>query len=595
MMLSESLGHLLYRCSIIKALRDGLSLHGALFKCGFQADMILSNRVVNMYAKSGCISSAHKVFDEMPERNVVSWAALISGYDQAQEPVMALQLYFRMPLVPNEFIFASVISACASLSYLTHGQQVHAQALKLGYASVSFVSNAIISLYMRCGLCDDAITVFSSKMIIPNSVSYNSMIAGFVKNGQPIKGLQVFRSMHQQGFIPDRFTYAGVLRACTDTDDLQKGRELHCKVIKLKLDSTPFIGNVIMSMYAKFNLTEEAEKAFNLIEGKDIISWNTIIAACSHTADYVKGLGIFKELLKETTVMPDDFTFSSVLAACAGIASIFHGKQMHAHLIRQRCYEDIGVENALLNMYAKCGCIRYAYTIFNIMNCPNLVSWNSIIAAFGHHGLGKKALELFEQMKKMRVKPDYVTFIGLLIACNHAGLVDEGQNLFDSMVDCYGIGPGIEHVSSLIDMLGRAGRLDHVERYVKKFPVSNDPIILGSLLSACRLQGEVVAGELLGEKLLELLPGTTSPFVLLSNLYAADKIWRGVVEVRKMLKSSGLKKEPGHSLIEVNGVVEKFTVGDFSHSWIEEIKGILITLSLADGFETLDETVVSAK
>ncbi|GMH01286.1 hypothetical protein Nepgr_003125 [Nepenthes gracilis] len=232
-------------------------------------------------------------------------------------------------------------------------------------------------------------------------------------------------------------------------------------------------------------------------------------------------------------------------------------------------------------MYSKCGCIGYAYVVFSRTSHRSLVTWNSIIAGFGNHGLGRNALELFEQMKESGVKPDSVTFVALLVACSHSGLTNRGQSLFDSMAEVYGISPSVEHFSCLVDMLGRAGRLQEVGRYMKRFPFGNDRIVLGSLLSACRLQGGVSVGEWLGEQLLKLPQTSTSPFVLLSNLYASDRMWSSAAEIRRMLKGSGLKKEPGHSLIEVKGILEKFTVGDFSHSKIEKIKDVLGTLSSA--------------
>ena len=585
-MITETLSSLLHQCSKSKALRCGLSLHAAVLKTCIQLDVFMSNHVLNMYAKCGQITFARHVFDEMLEKNLVSWSAMISGYDQAGEPQMAIDLYSQMLLVPNEYIFASVISACASLSALTQGQKIHARSLKFGYESISFVSNSLISMYMKCNQCSDAFSVFTNTPE-PNRVSYNALITGFVANQQLERGFEIFKHMLQQGLIPDRFAFMGLLGICTTTENLKRGTELHCQTIKLNLDSTPFIGNVIMTMYSELNLLEEAEKAFKLIEEKDVISWNTFIAACSHSDDHEKGLRVFKQMIEETNIRPDDFTFSSALAACAGLASMRHGKQIHAHLLRTRLYQDLGVDNALVNMYAKCGCISSAYDIYIEMVHHNLVSWNTIIVGFGNHGLGEKAVELFEQMNATGIQPDSVTFIGLLTACNHAGLVDKGQVYFNSMEETYGITPDIEHFSCLIDMLGRAGRLNEAEEYMRKFPFWNDPVVLGSLLSASRLHGDVVIGERLARWLLTRQPVTTSPYVLLSNLYASDGMWDSVAEARKMLKGSSLKKEPGHSLIEVSGIVEKFTIGDFTHSRSKEIEGILKTLSWAVGEFTL--------
>lgn len=579
-MIPEILGSLVHNCSKTRAFRYGLSLHAVVFKTGMQSNVFISNHILNMYAKCGNINFAHQVFDEMSERNLVSWSSIISGYYQTGKPLMAVEVFSQMQLEPNEYIFASAISACASLLALKLGEQIHAQSVKLSHSSISFVSNSLISMYMKCGQCSDAFSVFMGTSG-PNSISYNALITGLVENQQPERGFEVFRHMCRQCLMPDRFTFVGLLGTCTTADDLRRGMELHCQIIKLKLDSTTFIGNVIITMYSKFNLVEEAEKVFRSIEEKDVISWNTFITACSHCVDYGKGLNVFREMSKKVGVNLDDFTYASALAACAGLASIPHGTQIHAHLIRTRLNEDVGVSNALLNMYAKCGHIRYAYTVFNQMGYRNLISWNSIIAGFANHGLGRKALKMFEQMKEVGVKPDSVSFVGLLVACNHAGLVDEGQGYFNSMIEVYGIAPDIEHFSCLIDLLGRSGRLKDAEEYIEKFRFGHDPVVLGCLLSACRLHGDVVIGERLAKRLLKVRPVSTSPYVLLSNLYASDAMWYDVAEARKMLKGSGLKKEPGHSLIEVKGIVEKFTVGKFSHSRIEEMVDILNSLSSA--------------
>ncbi|KAK7824456.1 pentatricopeptide repeat-containing protein [Quercus suber] len=308
-----------------------------------------------------------------------------------------------------------------------------------------------------------------------------------------------------------------------------------------------------------------------------------LISTCSHGVDHAKGLSVFREMANDYSVSPDDFTFASVLATCSGLASIRHGKQIHAYLIRTRLYQDVGVGNALVNMYAKCGFIKYAYNVFKKMFYRNIFSWNSIIAGFGNHGLGGQALVLFQKMKAMGLKPDSVTYVGLLMACNHAGLVNEGKILFNLMEETYGITPDIDHLSCLIDMLGRAGRLTEADEYIKKFPFGHDPVILGSLLSACRLHGDVVIGERLARQLLKLQPMTSSPYVLLANLYASDEMWGDVAEARKMLKGSGLWKEPGHSLIEIKGSFEKFTIGDFSHLRIDDVKDTLRTLNWAVG------------
>ncbi|KAF6175710.1 hypothetical protein GIB67_022712 [Kingdonia uniflora] len=518
----------------------------------------------------------------MPNKNLVSWSAIISGSYQSGDHYLALNLFSQIQLEPNEYIYATVISACAALSALPQGKQFHARSLKSGYESVSFVANSLISMYMNFNMVNDALLIFSTEPKINSVVSYNAMIMGFKENLQPLRGLEVFKVMNRRGVLPDQFTFVGVFGICSEMEDLWRGIELHCTTIKLGLDTMAFVGNVVLTMYSKCNSVKEAVKVFVSIEEKDMVSWNTIITACCHCGDYAMGLKFFGQMFfqdKGLGVKFDNFTLASALAACAGSASIRHGGQIHAHIIRTRLGFDSGVGNALVNMYAKCGSIGYASSIFDCMVNRNLVSWNTILAAFGNHGYGTRAIKIFEQMRQCNVKPDSVTFIGLLAACNHAGLVDEGRSYFNAMKEIFRIAPEIEHFSCLIDLLGRAGRLEEAKEYLQKFPFGTDLVVLGSLLSACRLHGDVVVGEWVGCRLLELQPDTSSPFVLLSNLYASDEQWSSVAEARKRLKGSGVKKEPGHSLIEVKGNVEKFTVGDFSHPRMKEMKDILRSFS----------------
>ncbi|XP_068640781.1 pentatricopeptide repeat-containing protein At1g15510, chloroplastic-like [Aristolochia californica] len=577
----QNIGPCIHLCSKTKAFRQGICLHAVVIKLGFQSDIIVSNHVLNMYAKCNDISSAHHVFDEMLEKNIVSWSAMISGYDQANRPSMALYLFSQLQLQPNEFIYASVINSCTSLSAFLQGKQVHARSMKSGYVSISFVSNSLIGMYMNGGLCEDALSIFKS-ILVPNSVSYNSIIAGFAENMQFDRGLELFKLMNKNGFLPDRFTFAGVFGICTGMENLHGGVQLHCEAIKLGLHASPFVGNVILTMYSKCSSLDEAAKVFESIEGKDVISWNTFITSCTQFGEHFKALKVFVEMQKGSYGLEhDDFTLTSALAACASLASIHYGRQIHGHLIRTRVDLDAGVSNALVNMYAKCGLIKLAESVFDNMSHHNVVSWNTLIFGFGNHGDGRRSVELFEKMKVTGITPDSVTFVGLLIACNHAGLMEEGQAYFDSMEPQYGITPKVEHICCIIDLLGRAGRLEEAEGYLNAFPHGDDLVILGSLLSACLLHGSVNVGQRVGQRILELEPGSSSPYVLLSNLYASDGKWEDVAEARRMLKGSPVKKVAGHSLIEVGGNVEKFTVGDFTHPRSLEIEEVLRNLSWA--------------
>ncbi|KAI9077361.1 hypothetical protein K1719_040674 [Acacia pycnantha] len=433
-------------------------------------------------------------------------------------------------------VIASLLHHCSKTKAFWQGLSLHAVALKTGSQYNVFISNHVLNVYAKCACTEYtfasalsacaslaalelgcALSVYNN-VVNPNSVSYNALITGYVENHEPEKGFELFKYMHKQGLVPDSFTFMGLLGFCTESNDLRTGMVLHCQTIKLKFDNT-LIGNVTMAMYAKSNFIEEVEKAFRVIKDRDVISWNTIISSFSHSSDQTKCLKFFTEMGNECSTMPDDFTFPSILAACASNASILLGKQIHAYLIRARENQNIGVSNALMSMYAKIGSIGCAYTLFNKMSYHNIISWNTMITAFGNHGLGDRAIETFEPMKAAGVKPDSITFVALLIACNHAGLVDKGKLYFNSMKEKYGITANIEHFSCLIDMLGQAGRLSsEAEEYMKEFHQWNGPIVLGSLLSACGLHGNITTGERLARQLLQDQPVSSSPYALLIKL-----------------------------------------------------------------------------
>lgn len=549
MMMLQNLGLLLHDCAKAKALRRGISLHAAAIKIGLVADTSICNHIVNFYAKCGLLHPAHQMFDEMPHRNLVTWSAMISGYNLWGRPRKALQLFSNMQkhFKPNDSVFSSALSSCANSRDSILGQQIHASALKLNYCSVSFVVNSLILVYMKCGMCADALSVFSdSSFAHPTLVSYNIAITGLVDNELYEKGMELFVILLRRGLLPDRFTFVGLLGAGEAFYGLSTVLQLHCQLVKLGLHCMPFSGNVLMTLYSKFNLFQESDKVFRSIREKDVCSWNTIISDCCRCDDHSKAV----DVLREMDVAPDDYTYASVLSAAANMASVRIGKEIHCRLIRTGPEWDVGVGNALVNMYAKCGNIASAYTVFERMEIRTLISWNTIIAAFANHGHAEKAMASFEEMKTAGVEPDSITFLELLTACSHSGLADMGRMVFDSMSRVYGISPGIEHLCCLVDLLGRSGRLNEAEECSDDKQLRDDEVVLGCLLSACRLQGDVVVGERIAKRLVKLGPlSAASPYVLLSNLYAMNNNWDAVLRSRRLLEDGDVEKEAARTSI----------------------------------------------
>ncbi|XP_062224472.1 pentatricopeptide repeat-containing protein At2g13600-like [Phragmites australis] len=523
--------------------------HAAAFKSGHAADVFLCNHLIDSYGGSGRLAAARRVFDEMQRRNLVSWSALISGCARAGSPELALELFARMDAPPNEHIYASVARSCAALRALAAGAQVHADAVKTGFLGASFVANSFVSMYMKCGRFDEGYDVFRT-LAEPTVVSYNAVISGLAASSQPERGLEVFRHMKLRGLRPDMFSYASVLGICGSLENSYTGAALHSDAVKIGLDVTAFVGNVILEMYSRYGTVEEAEQVFLSVQEKDAVTWNTYIAAHSRRGGHMEALMLFKDMV-DANVCHDSFTLASALAACAELSLIRHGEQVHGHLIRSREDTDVAVGNAIISMYSKCGHMVFAARVFDRLHGRNLLSWNTLISGFGRQGHAMEAIEAFERMEEAGVPPDSVTFTVLLAACNHAGLVTQGMDYFNSMSGRYGVSPRGEHVSCVIDLLGRAGRLKEAEDHVWASAFGDDPVVLGSLLSACRVHGDTDVGERVAGRLLALGPATSSPYVLLSHLYASGGRWNGVAEAWRMLKEkTGKKQDAGCSMVD---------------------------------------------
>ncbi|KAF8653058.1 hypothetical protein HU200_062497 [Digitaria exilis] len=530
--------------------------HAVAVKAGHAADVFLSNHLIVSYAGSGLLEAARRVFDEMPRRNLVSWSALIASCARSARPELALDLFARMELEgarPNEHVYASVARSCAALGALAAGAQVHADALKSGFLGASFVANSIASMYMKCGCFDEGYDVFRT-LAEPTVVSYNAVISGLAASSRPEKGLEVFRLMKLRGLRPDMFSYAAAIGICSDLENFNTGAALHCETMKHGLDVTAFVGNIILDMYSKHGTIAEAGQVFlSLEEQKDAVTWNTYIAAYSRRGDHMEALKLFKDMMDAQQVWPDNFTYASTLAACAELSLLRHGGQVHCHLIRNREDTDVTVGNAIIGMYARCGQMVFAVRALDQIRDRNLSSWNTLISGFSKLGNAEAAIETFERMKEAGIAPDSITFTGLLSACNHAGLVNQGMEYFNTMSRTYGVSPRAEHVSCVVDILGRAGRLKEAEDHARSLAFRDDPVVLGSLVSAAsRVHGDTTGvGERAARRLLALGPASSSPYVLLSHLHASGERWDGVAEAWRLLKhGASRKKDAGRSVVD---------------------------------------------
>eukprot|EP01018_Ginkgo_biloba_P026238 Gb_36365 [translate_table: standard] len=470
--------------------------------------------------------------------------------------------------------FVSLLQTCTNMKSV---KQVHGLILVTGLEQDVFLGTKLVTMYAKCGGLVDARIIFDN---VPrrNLFSYNIMIGGYAKEGQCEETLKVYHQMQRAGIQPDEFTFPLILKACANLSALQQGKEIHYHIVRNGFESDVFVGAALVDMYAKCGSIENARQVFDKMSRRDLVSWTAMISGYSQNGHASEALALFDQMqLADET--PDPVTLVSVLSACTDLGALQQGKWVHNCIIRSGFDSNIYVGSALIDMYAKCGSVKIARQLFDKMSTRNVVSWSAMIAGYGMHGQGEEALALFSRMLETGLKPNYITFVAVLSACSHAGLVDEGWKYFECMSRDYGIKPRLKHYACIVDLLGRAGHLNEARDFIKKMPLEPDAGVWGALLSGCRIHGNIELGEHVAERLFELNPEHSGYYVLLSNIYAAAGRWDDVVKVRAMMKDRGVKKRPGRSMIEVDNRVHEFIVGDRSHPQSEKIYATLETLS----------------
>ncbi|XP_077244317.1 tetratricopeptide repeat (TPR)-like superfamily protein [Tasmannia lanceolata] len=575
-------------CGCNLALKQGECIHGYSVKSGFVNSIFVGSALLDMYTKAGSISTARRVFAEMPLRNVVSWTAIITGLVRAGQSKEALEYFSEMwgsDVECDSYTFATVLKACADLCALNYGKAIHTQAMKFGFDSSSFVANTLAAVYNRCGKLDYGLRLFE-RMRSRDVVSWTTIIATYVQMGREEHGVQAFVQMRESGVSPNEFTFAAIISGCAGLAKIEWGKQLHACVLCLGLLGFMSVSNAVMTMYSKCGCLDSAAMVFRDMPRRDLVSWSAIISGYSQEGQCEEAFELLSQMRKEGT-KPNEFTLASLLSVCAYMAILEQGRQVHAHIHSVGLEQDAMINSALINMYSKCGSIEEASQIFDTMQNEDTVSWTAMLNGYAEHGYSKEAIDLFEKMPKVGLRADYVTFIGVLSACSHAGLVDLGFHYFNSMTSDYQINPGREHYGCMVDLLCRSGRLSDAESMIKSMPFKPDDVVWSTLLRSSRVHGNTECGKRSADQILELQPNCAGTHITLSNIYAATGRWRDAAGVRKLMKSKGVIKEPGWSWIEVKERVSAFVAGDRSHPEGEEIctmLGLLASRAKMDGY-----------
>lgn len=571
------------------------------------------NALLSSFAKSGHLSEMCEIFNSMPERDSISWNSVISGYASHGFPEKAIDTYKLMLreeyAMQNRITFSTMFIISSAKFSTTLGIQVHCQGIKYGLGSHAFVGSPLVGMYSKVGLVSEAWSAFQEvkekNLVLHNtmvmgflrcgmveeskrlfagmrqrdSISWTTMITGLTHNGCKLEAIDVFNEMRYAGVNMDQYTFGSVLTACGALAALGRGKQIHAFIIRTHFDDNVFVGSALVDMYSKCKTIRLAESVFKRMKAKNLITWTTMVVGYGQNGCYEEAVGSFLQMQRHG-IKPDDFTIGSALSSCANIASLEEGAQLHCQAIVLGLMPFITVSNALVTLYGKCGNIEDSHRLFDGMIVRDEVSWTALVSGYAQIGKAKETIELFERMIAKGIKPDQVTFIGVLSACSRAAMVEKGYYYFNSMINDYQIEPVTDHYTCMIDLLSRAGRLEEAEDFIKSMPCCPDAIGWATLLSSCRVHGNIKMAKWAAESLIELDPHNPASYVLLLNMHATKRNWEEVAQLRKTMRDHGVRKEPGCSWIKYNNKVHIFSADDQSHPDSEKIYAELEMLGL---------------
>nr|GMD03162.1 pentatricopeptide repeat-containing protein At4g21065 [Ipomoea batatas] len=473
---------------------------------------------------------------------------------------------------PKPYILKKCIALLLSCASSNHKlRQVHAFAIRRGIplSSPDMGRYLIFTLVSLSGPMSYAQTIFNG-IQNPNIFTWNTMIRGYAESENPGPAIGVHTQMCVNSVAPDTHTYPFLLKAIAKLMAVREGEKVHSIAVRNGLESLVFVQNALVHFYGACGQAESAHYLFEGMSEKNLVAWNSVINGYAVNSRPNETLTLYRKMELEG-VQPDGFTLVSLLTASAELGALALGRRAHVYMVKVGLDRNLHAANSLLDLYAKCGNIREARQVFDELEEESVVSWTSLIVGLAVNGFGKMALELFKEMERRGFVSTEITFVGVLYACSHCGMVDEGFAYFERMQKEFGIKPKIEHYGCMVDLLGRAGLVKRAYEYIKNMPLEPNAVIWRTLLGACSIHGHLELGEVARSKLMELEPTHSGDFVLLSNLYASERRWSDVHTVRKTMLQEGVKKVPGHSLVELGNCVHEFVMGDRTHPQTEAI------------------------
>ncbi|EEF30114.1 pentatricopeptide repeat-containing protein, putative [Ricinus communis] len=569
-------------------------MHGFAVKSGFDRNVYVGTSLVDLYAKGGNIDEARLVFDGLLEKSAVTWTTIITACVKRGRSEVSLQLFSQMRetnVVPDGYILSSVLGACSQLEFVQGGKQIHGHVLRRGIEiDVSFV-NVLIDFYTKSGKVQSARKLFDG-MADRNVISWTAMIAGYMQNSFDREAVKLFIEMTRLGRRPDGFVCTSILTSCGSLEALELGRQVHAYSIKGNVESDIFLQNGLIDMYAKCGSLNDARKVFDDMTIRNVVSYNALIEGYSTLEQLSEAMNLFREM-RHGMLSPSFLTFVSLLGASATLSALELGKQIHALITKFGISMEIFAGSALIDFYSKCSCLMDARLVFDKMTEKDIVVWNAMLFGYTQQLENEEALKLYTELQISEPKPNVVTFAALTTAASNLASLQHGQQFHNhiiktgldshpfttnSLIDMYAkcgsledarkafghvkdglhyfesmpkfsIKPGTEHYACVVSLLGRSGKLYEAKEFIEKMPTEPEAVVWRSLLSACRVSGNVELGKYAAEKAISIDSTDSGSYTLLSNIYASKGMWVDVKKVRERMDIAGVVKEAGHSWI----------------------------------------------
>ncbi|KAL0928706.1 hypothetical protein M5K25_000621 [Dendrobium thyrsiflorum] len=532
------------------------------------------NILVNALCNAGCMTDARKVFDKMPERDTVSWNTIMSGYAGTGHFDAAFSAFYsmrRLGLKGNAYTIS--ISASCVFTQL-QAKQVHGNAVRCGFDSSSVVvGNSLIKMYERSHLVDYAYSVFW-RLENPDAISWNSMISAFGNSGHGSSAFECFRSMWASGFSPDEFSISAMISICADHKDLGKGEQLLGRCFKFGFLSNSIVSSAVIDMYSQCDRLNDSIRLFEEMEIWDSATLNSLASAYAKSGLVHEALNLFVMAVSRN-VRPTEFTFTSLLSSSSCFGLPDQGMQIHCCVHKLGMEPDLIISTALVDMYMKLGSVGSATEIFSSMTFKDLISWNTMIMGLAQNGQAAESMRKFQQLLESGIKPDRITLLGVLSACSHGGLVCEGKMILYSMEEEHGIKCGLEHYACAVDMMGRSGRLGEAMKIIETMPFKPNASILGLLLEASIIHGNLSFTEKVAEKMMEFEPEFSLPYLVLGRMYGRRGMWESMAWMWKMMVERGVKRVSECSWIGIKNQIFIFSDDVVLHHGGEAMYSVL--------------------